>query len=170
MVNNVSDINKTNKQTKHLSRSLSEHKKKKCPQHITLGIHVLGCDMDESSIVWDENVVGLNRVIGSQSSPFDNLMIFYPFYLIFIIGCVQLQHFLWSVICCLFLFLLFCLFYSCLLWCIVLIRILTFTLIVYLWFLESINHYWLLYYVSLFINLTELLNFINFFPVHFLQE
>jgi hypothetical protein len=39
-------------------------------QHITLGIHVLGCDMDE-------NVSELNRVIGSQFSPFDNVMIFY---------------------------------------------------------------------------------------------
>ena len=135
-------------------------------QHITLGIHVLGCDMDE-------NVSELNRVIGSQFSPFDNVTIFYSFYLIFIIGCIQLWPLsceVWSVVYfCFVLLLLFWLHYSCLLWCIVLIRILAFTLIVYLWFLESINHYWLLYYVSSFINLTELLNFINFFPVHILQ-
>jgi hypothetical protein len=59
MVKNSTNINKTNK---HLSPSLTEHKKTST------------YDVWNPGLAWDRhiNVAGLNRFIVSQPSPFDN--------------------------------------------------------------------------------------------------
>ena len=59
MVNYSTNINKTNNQ---LSPQIIEHKKRKRQQHMVLGFHVLAWDRHK-------NVVGLDRLMGSQPSP-----------------------------------------------------------------------------------------------------